>query len=159
MGQTNNNAIIVESPADIDKIDFSRDIYLFSQTTMSVEAYNSLTDIIQSQITNHKSPIALKAHDTICRNVANRVAQLQSFARKQDLVIFVGGSKSSNAKVLYNHCLAANPNTIFISSADELKEKITYIKSSTAYRVGICGATSTPHWLMERVKERLLSLA
>lgn len=159
MGQTNNNAIIVESPADIDKIDFSRDIYLFSQTTMSVEAYNSLTDIIQSQITNHQSPIVLKAHDTICRNVANRVAQLQSFAREQDLVIFVGGSKSSNAKVLYNHCLAANPNTIFISSADELKEKITNIKSSTAYRVGICGATSTPHWLMEQVKERLLSLA
>lgn len=174
MGQTNNNAIIVESPADIDKIDFSRDIYLFSQTTMSVEAYNSLIERIsqrqrsfseavlqRSGLTGEAAPVSKRFEhfDTICRNVANRVAQLQAFAREQDLVIFVGGSKSSNAKVLYNHCLTANPNTIFISSADELKEKITNIKSSTAYRVGICGATSTPHWLMEQVKERLLSLA
>lgn len=162
MGQTNNNAIIVESTDDIDKIDFRRDIYLFSQTTMSVEAYNSLRDNIQSQITNHHSTIALKAYDTICRNVANRVAQLQAFAREQDLVIFVGGSKSSNAKVLYNHCLTANPNTIFISSADELQtDNMPNIKNTDLdnLKVGICGATSTPHWLMEQVKERLLSLA
>ena len=160
-GQTNNTAIVIESINQIDRIDFNRPIYIFSQTTKSVEGFHELVDAIQSKITNLKSKIALEAHDTICRNVANRVAQLQEFARAQDLVIFVGGAKSSNARVLYKHCVEANPNTIFISSPDELQSQICNLKSKITnadYKVGICGATSTPQWLMEQVSERLSTL-
>lgn len=153
-GQTNNTAIVIESVDQLDRIDFSRPIYLFSQTTKSVEGFQSLVEAIKSQIANHKSQIALEAHDTICRNVANRVAELQAFARANDIVIFVGGTKSSNARVLYNHCVEANPNTFFISSADDLTDEMIN-KCRAAEHVGICGATSTPLWLMERVSERL----
>lgn len=156
-GQTNNTAIIVGSPDEVDKIDFSRDIYLFSQTTMSVEGFRALQEAIQSQITNHQSSIALEAHDTICRNVANRVANLQAFAREQDLVLFVGGRKSSNAKVLFEHCREANPNTFFIESPEEINLPIfqssnLQIADFQSLKIGITGATSTPLWLMEKVK-------
>lgn len=158
-GQTNNTAIVIEREEELDQLDFSRPIYLFSQTTKSVEGFQSLVEAIKSQISNLKSQIALEAHDTICRSVANRVAQLQAFAKAQDLVIFVGGGKSSNAKVLYNHCLEANPKTIFVSSPDELENKLAeyreQIQTNPDWKVGICGATSTPLWLMERVSERL----
>ena len=153
-GQTNNTAVVIESPEQIDRLDFKRPIYLFSQTTKSVEGFQTLVEAIKSQITNHQSQIAFEAHDTICRNVANRVAQLQDFARANDLVIFVGGIKSSNARVLYKHCVEANPNTFFISSPDELSDELIK-QCRAAERVGICGATSTPLWLMERVSERL----
>ena len=157
-GQTNDTALVIESTEQLDRLDFSRPIYLFSQTTKSVEGFQELVKAIKSQISNLKSQIALEAHDTICRNVANRVAQLQAFARSNDLVIFVGGSKSSNAKVLYQHCLEANPKTIFVSSADEIKSQLTIHNlqiSNPDLRVGICGATSTPLWLMEKVKEEI----
>ena len=155
-GQTNNTAIVIESVDQLDRIDFSRPIYLFSQTTKSVEGFQALVEAIKSQITNHQSPIALEAHDTICRSVANRVKELQNFARANDLVIFVGGTKSSNARVLYKNCVEVNPNTIFISSPDEVVDKLSTLnfKLSTL-KVGICGATSTPQWLMEQVSERL----
>ena len=158
-GQTNNTAIVIESIDQIDRLDFHRPIYLFSQTTKSVTGFNALVDAIKSQISNLKSTIALEAHDTICRSVANRVAQLQDFTRANDLVIFVGGAKSSNARVLYKHCVEANPNTIFISSPEEIsniKSKISNLKSTNPdLKIGICGATSTPQWLMEAVSERL----
>ena len=158
-GQTNNTAIVIESIDQIDRLDFHRPIYLFSQTTKSVTGFNALVDAIKSQISNLKSTIALEAHDTICRSVANRVAQLQDFAQANDLVIFVGGAKSSNARVLYKHCVEANPNTIFISSPEEIsniKSKISNLKSTNPdLKIGICGATSTPQWLMEAVSERL----
>ena len=155
-GQTNNTAIVIEREEELDQLDFSRPIYLFSQTTKSVEGFQSLVEAIKSQISNLKSQIALEAHDTICRSVAYRVAQLQEFAKAQDLVIFVGGSKSSNAKVLYKNCVEVNPNTIFISTPDELEEKLsTFNFQLSTLKVGICGATSTPLWLMERVSERL----
>ena len=162
-GQTNNTAIVIENPSQLDRLDFTRPIYLFSQTTKSVEGFHSLVEAIKSQITNHKSQIALEAHDTICRNVANRVKELQAFARANDIVIFVGGSKSSNARVLYNHCVEANPNTFFISSANEienLQSSISNLQSKTNpdLKIGICGATSTPLWLMEHVSERLLTV-
>ena len=153
-GQTNDTAIVIENSNQLDRIDFTRPIYLFSQTTKSVEGFQSLIEAIKSQIINHKSQIALEAHDTICRNVANRVAQLQDFAKANDIVLFVGGTKSSNAKVLYNHCLEANPNTFFVSSAEELSDELIK-QCRAAEHVGICGATSTPLWLMERVSERL----
>ena len=158
-GQTNNTAIVIESVDQLDRLDFNRPIYLFSQTTKSVEGFHALVEAIKSKISNLKSPIALEAHDTICRSVANRVKELQAFAHDNDIVLFVGGTKSSNAKVLFNHCKEANPNTFFISSPDEvenLKSKIINHKSTNPdTKVGICGATSTPLWLMEAVSERL----
>ena len=151
-GQTNNTAIIVESPADLDKIDFTRDIYLFSQTTMSVEGFNTIIEKIQQQ---RQRPFIY--HNTICKNVANRVENLKQFARSNDLVFFVGGRKSSNAKVLYQHCLEANPNTIFIESEEDINLeilKLETLKPETC-RIGITGATSTPLWLMEKCKNKI----
>ena len=155
-GQTNDTALVIESAEQLDRLDFSRPIYLFSQTTKSVEGFNRLVEAIKLKIEDLRLKISFEYHDTICRNVANRVAQLQAFARSNDLVIFVGGSKSSNAKVLYQHCLEANPNTLFVSSADELNNLTTKWSNSEAdLRIGICGATSTPLWLMEKVKEEI----
>lgn len=158
-GQTNNTAIVIESVGQLDRLDFTRPIYLFSQTTKSVEGFHSLVEAIKSKISNLKSPIALEAHDTICRSVANRVKELQDFARANDIVLFVGGTKSSNAKVLFNHCKEANEKTYFVSSADEIEDwKLEIgdlIKTNPDLKVGICGATSTPVWLMEAVSERL----
>lgn len=153
-GQTNNTAIVIEKETQLNLLNFSRPIYLFSQTTKSVEGFQNLVEAIKSQITNHKSQIVPEVHDTICRNVANRVAQLQAFARENDIVLFVGGTKSSNARVLFNHCLEANTNTFFLSSAEEMSETLIR-KCHAAERVGICGATSTPQWLMEKVRDKL----
>ncbi len=143
-GQTNNTAIVVESEADLNKIDYTRPIYIFSQTTKSVEGFRHLVDEIQQRATQD-----VHFADTICRNVANRVANIRQFAASNDIVFFVGGRKSSNAKVLYNHCLDANPKTIFISSAEEIEEEMLPVERENL-RVGICGATSTPLWLMEQ---------
>ena len=153
-GQTNDTAIVIESIDQLNRLDFHRPIYLFSQTTKSVEGFKVLVEAIKSSIINHKSSIALEAHDTICRNVANRVAELQDFARSNDIVLFVGGTKSSNAKVLFNHCVEANPNTFFISSAEDLLDELLK-QCRAAERVGICGATSTPLWLMEKVRDTI----
>ena len=163
-GQTNNTAIVIESAEQLDRLDFTRPIYLFSQTTKSVEGFNALVEAIKSRL-NKVSPLvgepegvsdSFEYHDTICRNVANRVAELQAFARANDIVIFVGGSKSSNARVLYEKCVEANPNTLFISSPDELEEKLsTFNFQLSTLKVGICGATSTPLWLMQQVRDKL----
>ncbi len=169
-GQTNNTAIVIESPDQLDRLDFNRPIYLFSQTTKSVEGFNALVEAIKSRL-NKVSPLvgepegvsaSFEYHDTICRNVANRVAQLQDFARSNDIVFFVGGTKSSNAKVLFNHCKEANEHTYFVSSPDEVEnlkfEIINHISKNPDLKVGICGATSTPLWLMEQVKAKLETL-
>jgi 4-hydroxy-3-methylbut-2-enyl diphosphate reductase len=151
-GQTNNTALVIENIEQLDRIDFSRPIYLFSQTTKSVEGFHALVEAIKANIERLELRGTFEYHDTICRNVANRVAQLQDFARTNDFVVFVGGSKSSNAKVLYQHCVEANPNTVFVSSPSELTPAFL-TQCRTASRVGICGATSTPLWLMEACKE------
>ena len=153
-GQTNNTAIIVESDKDLDKIDFNRDIYLFSQTTKSVDGFRALIETIKSR----KVDGVFEYHDTICRSVANRVEKLKAFAAEQDLVLFVGGRKSSNAKVLFEHCREANPNTYFIENADEVQETLSPINLSPITRIGICGATSTPQWLMHQVAQALQNL-
>ena len=151
-GQTNNTAIVIEHMADLDKLDFSRPIYLFSQTTKSVEEFHAIVAEIQRLIAlSPDSPIAFEYHDTICRNVANRVKRLQDFARSNDVVIFVGGQKSSNAKVLYNNCLEVNPCTVFVSSQADITSELLE-QCRQADRVGICGATSTPKWLMEQIR-------
>lgn len=158
-GQTNNTAIVMESVRDLDKLDYTKPIYLFSQTTKSVEEFKAIVEEIQCRIDSlsdrlvDSSPI-FEYHNTICRNVANRVKRLQDFARSNDVVIFVGGKKSSNAKVLYNHCLEANPSTVFVSSVEDLTDDIMG-KCHSVDRVGICGATSTPKWLMEQIRSRI----
>jgi len=157
-GQTNNTAIVIESTTQLDRLDFTRPIYLFSQTTKSIEGFRDLVEAIQSQISNVQSQISFEYHDTICRNVANRVQQLQDFARTNDIVLFVGGAKSSNAKVLYKHCVEANPNTIFISSPDEVEDKLSAFNLQlSSIKIGICGATSTPLWLMEQIRNKLIA--
>lgn len=178
-GQTNNTAIVIESVDQLDRLDFTRPIYLFSQTTKSVEGFQELVEKIKEKISYSEAVLqcndltgeaglgrtwkrSFEYHDTICRNVANRVAQLQDFARANDIVLFVGGTKSSNAKVLFNHCKEANENTFFISSAEEVEnlkfEILNHKSTNPDLRIGICGATSTPLWLMEQVRDQLTNL-
>ena len=152
-GQTNNTAIIIESEKDLDKIDFNRDIYLFSQTTKSVEGFQALIEAIKSR----KGNGVFEYNDTICRSVANRVEKLKAFAEEQDIVLFVGGRKSSNAKVLFEHCREANPNTYFIERPEDLSTFDFQLSTST--KVGICGATSTPQWLMQQIAATLTTLS
>lgn len=148
-GQTNNTAIVIENRKDVDRLDFARPIYLFAQTTKSVEEFEAIVAAIQERACNQ-----FEYHNTICKNVANRVKRLQAFAQSNDVVIFVGGQKSSNAKVLYNNCLEVNPCTIFVSSTADITAAILQ-QCHEAERVGICGATSTPKWLMEQVKQHI----
>ena len=155
-GQTNNTAIVVENLSDLCKVDMTKPIYLFSQTTKSVEEFQAIVREIQQHIassSSNSSPI-FEYHDTICRNVANRVKRLQEFARSNDVVVFVGGKKSSNAKVLYNHCLEVNPSTVFVSSVDDLTDELI-CSCHAVDKVGICGATSTPKWLMQQIRSRI----
>lgn len=161
-GQTNNTAIVIEGINDLHKLDYTKPIYLFSQTTKSVDEFQQIVKEIEElrlavgkrDIGIDSQDVAFEYHDTICRNVANRVKKLQDFARSNDVVIFVGGQKSSNAKVLYNHCLEVNSCTIFVSSMEDLTPEILQC-CHDAERVGICGATSTPKWLMQQIKSRL----
>lgn len=161
-GQTNNTAIVIEGINDLHKLDYTKPIYLFSQTTKSVNEFQQIVKEIEElrlavgkrDMGIDSQDVAFEYHDTICRNVANRVKKLQDFARSNDVVIFVGGQKSSNAKVLYNHCLEVNSCTIFVSSMEDLTPEILQ-RCHDAERVGICGATSTPKWLMQQIKSRL----
>jgi 4-hydroxy-3-methylbut-2-enyl diphosphate reductase len=158
-GQTNNTAIVLESLRDLEKLDYTKSIYLFSQTTKSVEEFHGIVEEIKKRKSTIESldsglgirDIIFEYHDTICRNVANRVKRLQDFARSNDVVIFVGGKKSSNAKVLYNHCMEVNSCTIFVSSVEDLTPEIME-QCHKVEKVGICGATSTPKWLMEQIR-------
>lgn len=150
-GQTNNTALVIEHVEDADKIDFSKNIYLFSQTTKDVDEFARLVQAIEQRRTGE-----FIWKDTICRQVANRSKHIQEFAGQNDIVFFVGGKKSSNGKVLFELCKEANPNTFFISDAAEITdEQIATCKDKS---VGICGATSTPLWLMEKCKQRLESV-
>ena len=155
-GQTNNTAIVIERVEDIDKIDITRPIYLFSQTTKSVEGFHEVVEAIKAK-RQIGEEIIFEYHDTICRNVANRVKRIQDFARSNDIVLFVGGKKSSNAKVLYNHCLEVNSCTIFVSSTEDITPEILE-QCHKVDKVGICGATSTPKWLMEQIKLKVENL-
>jgi len=161
VGQTDGTAIVIEHPADIEPINFSRDIFLFSQTTKSTDEFNELVGNIQSRLRESASPAVFEYHNTICRNVANRVENLRRFAVEHDIVIFVGGRKSSNAKVLFGHCREANAGTLFVSMVEELTPewfaglRQLAVKPLSECRIGICGATSTPQWLMEQVAQRI----
>lgn len=147
IGQTNNEAIVIENSNDINKIDSSRPVVVFSQTTKSVDEFKKLTGNIQNQAQNER----VETHDTICRQVSNRVLYLQKFAVRFEVVIFVGGLRSSNAKVLFDVCSKYNKHSYFVSSPEDL-----YVDwFSGVETVGVCGATSTPQWLMEQVASRI----
>ena len=146
VGQTQSTAIVIESVDEVTKLDFSRDIFLYSQTTKSLDEFHQIIEYIQQ----HISPSAtFKSTDTICRSVANRMPNISQFASRHDLILFVCGRKSSNGKVLYNECLRVNPNTHLIEGPDEINHQ-WLIKT-----VGICGATSTPKWLMEKCRDAI----
>lgn len=148
VGQTAGKAIVIESADDLDRIDFSRDVALYSQTTKSLEGFRHITEEIRRRL---RAGCRLESFDTICRQVANRVEKLQRFARAHDVVLFVAGKKSSNGKVLYANCREVNPSTYLISNPSELDPQWL----DGAESVGICGATSTPRWLMEQVKNSI----
>lgn len=160
VGQTDGHAIVVEQPDQLDRIDFHKDIFLFSQTTKSTDEFRQLVSNIEER-NRQSEPVRFEHFDTICRNVANRVENLRAFASEHDIVVFVGGRKSSNAKVLFSHCQEANPGTLFVSLVEELTDewfsrlRQMVNKPLAECRIGICGATSTPQWLMEKVAKRI----
>lgn len=148
VGQTNGRAIVVANLDDVKALDFNRDIYLYSQTTKSLDEFHRIIDYIQE----HISPEAtFKSFDTICRQVANRMPNVSAFARRHDLILFVCGRKSSNGRVLFNECKSVNPNSRLIEGSDEIDP--SWLEGVET--VGICGATSTPKWLMEQCRDRI----
>lgn len=148
VGQTSGKALVIESVNEIDKIDFSRNVYLYSQTTKSVQELKKIIEAVKQRMTGGAE---LKIYDTICRSVANRIPQIREFATRHDLILFVCGSKSSNGKILYGECLDANPNSHLVSNESEINPQWLVGKKS----IGICGATSTPMWLMNSVKSAI----
>lgn len=150
VGQTAGEAIVIENITELDRVDFTRPIALYSQTTKSLTGFKEIINEIQRRMV---PGVPFQSYDTICRQVANRVEKLQHFARNHDVILFVAGKKSSNGKVLYGNCLEVNPATHLISNASEIDP--AWIEGAGS--VGICGATSTPRWLMEEVKWKILS--
>lgn len=149
VGQTNGEAIVVENPDELEKIDLNRDIALYSQTTKSIAGFKTLIDNISAR----KMPdVRFDSYDTICRQVASRVDKVRAYAASRSMIIFVCGTKSSNGKILYDECLKVNPNTHLVSNADAIDQSWF---TRDLESVGICGATSTPRWLMEQVADRI----
>ena len=148
VGQTHSDAIIIEHFNEVSQLDFSKDIYLYSQTTKSLDEFHRIIEYIQA----HISPEAtFKSFDTICRSVANRMPNISQYASRHDLILFVCGRKSSNGKVLFEECRRVNPNTHLIEGPEEINPQwLEGIKT-----VGICGATSTPKWLMEQCRDAI----
>ena len=150
VGQTRSEAIVIEHFDEVHKLDFERDIYLYSQTTKSLDEFHRIIEYIQSHISDKA---IFRSFDTICRQVANRMPNIARFATQHDVIIFVSGRKSSNGKVLYNECKAVNPNSYHVENANE----ISLEWFANAQTVGVCGATSTPKWLMEECRDYILS--
>jgi len=152
VGQTEGTAIVIEKMEDLSFLDFNKDLILFSQTTTkSLDGFRDIVERIKQRI----SPdVQFNYYDTICRQVANRLPNVKTFASYHDWVYFVAGKKSSNGKILFEECKKANPNTLFISGAEEISAPLP----KGVKRVGVCGATSTPKWLMEEVATRILEL-
>lgn len=149
VGQTNGDAIVVEGAQDVDKVPVNRNVELYSQTTKSLEGLKEISEMLSKRIAEG---IVLNTHDTICRQVSSRVEKLRLFAAAHDVVIFVSGSKSSNGRILFGECKAVNPRTYLISNASQFSPEMI----SGAKSVGICGATSTPRWLMEQIRDLIL---
>lgn len=149
VGQTDGNAIVVENLDDASHLCFDRDIYLYSQTTKSLDEFHALIAYIQA----HISPQAtFRSFDTICRQVANRMPNIAAFAARHDMILFVSGHKSSNGKVLFNECLRVNANSHHIEQPSEID--LNWLDGVKT--IGICGATSTPKWIMEQCRDHIL---
>lgn len=142
VGQTEGNAIVVADFEDVKKLNFNKDIYLYSQTTKSIDEFHRIIDYIQEHISDG---CQFRSFDTICRQVANRMPNIQEFAKRHDVILFVCGRKSSNGKVLFNACKQVNENSYLVEGPEEIRDE--WLKNVNS--VGICGATSTPKWLME----------
>jgi 4-hydroxy-3-methylbut-2-enyl diphosphate reductase len=156
-GQTAEKAIVVMEDKDLDQIDFSKPVTLFSQTTKSTKGFYELKQKIEDRITAAKGSVEavdFNANDSICRQVSNREPQLKKFAAESDVIIFVSGKKSSNGKALYEVCRRENPQSYFVENEQEIQAE--WFRPS--HKVGICGATSTPMWLMERVRDYIKAL-
>ena len=150
VGQTESKAIVIANVEEVKRLDFTRDIYLYSQTTKSLDEFHRIIEYIQE----HISPDAtFKSFDTICRQVANRMPNISTFAARHDLVLFVCGRKSSNGKVLFNECKSVNPNSHLSEGPEEIKKE--WLEGVNT--IGICGATSTPKWLMEQCRDAIIS--
>jgi 4-hydroxy-3-methylbut-2-en-1-yl diphosphate reductase len=152
LGQIHEEGILVSELSDLDKIDVSRPIYLFAQTTMGIRAYHTFADLLRKKIEENgiaDADTLLTVNRTICGQVSNREPHLKEFARKHETVIFVSGRESSNGKMLYSVCKSINPDTHFVSSPDEIDKAWFEGKKSA----GICGATSTPKWLIEKIRD------
>lgn len=147
LGQTNNEAVVFQDITELDLKNVPKNITLYSQTTKSTNKFYEINSILK------KEGVTVNTNDTICRQVSNRDKELRDFAAKFDKIIFVSGTKSSNGKVLYNVCKETNPYTFFLSNTDQIEADWF----SDNDHVGICGATSTPMWLMEQVKDRILT--
>lgn len=151
VGQTDGQAIVVENEADLERIDFTRDVALYSQTTKGIEGFRQIEDSIKKRMV---APARLTSFDTICRNVAGRVNHLRKFAAEHEVIIFVAGKKSSNGKILYGHCADVNPKSYLV--ADDTAVKAEWLRGAES--IGICGATSTPRRLMEQVRDKVFTL-
>lgn len=146
VGQTQGKAVVLENAEDVEKLDFTRDIRLYSQTTKPLEGFRHIVECIEK---NMVPPATFRSFDTICRQVANRLPNIKAFAARHDVILFVCGRKSSNGRVLFEACRSVNPRSHMIDSPDE----IDFAWLHDAETVGICGATSTPKWLMEACRE------
>lgn len=146
VGQTDGSALVIENADEIDKIDFSRDIVLYSQTTKSLSGFKAIVEKIRERV---GEGVTFQSYDTICRRVAGRLPQIAEFAKQHQLVLFVSGSKSSNGRILFDECRRANADSHLISNEHDIDPQWLVGKE----RIGITGATSTPMWLMNRVKE------
>ena len=148
VGQTQGEAVVIESFDDVTRLDFTRDIYLYSQTTKSLDEFHRIMAYIQGHIAPNAT---FRSFDTICRQVANRMPNISQFATRHDLILFVCGRKSSNGKVLFNECRRLNSNTHLIEGPEEIRDE--WLKGIET--VGICGATSTPKWLMDQCRDAI----
>jgi 4-hydroxy-3-methylbut-2-enyl diphosphate reductase len=151
LGQVDENATVIESINELDKIDFTKKVKLFSQTTKSLDGFNKMVSTISEKMAPNAT---FEYTDTICRQVSNRMPNIANFAEQNDVVLFVSGKKSSNGKVLYEHSKSINPNTFFISAPNEVEA----LNLDFTKKIGICGATSTPRWLMEAVANKIQEL-
>ena len=149
VGQTRGQAIVIENLSEVHRLDFSKDIRLYSQTTKSLDEFRQIVAYIKEHISPEAS---FEYYDTICRQVANRMPNIQTFAANHDLIFFVCGRKSSNGKILFHQCKKVNSNTFLIDQPEEIDRKM--LEGATS--IGICGATSTPKWLMEECKKVIL---
>ncbi len=155
IGQTKNKVIVIENTTDLDKLDYSKPITLFSQTTKSSEGFYQIQEEIKRRIKLHKAKQNFKINNTLCSQVSSRNEELINFSKKHQVIIFVSGKKSSNGKMLYEVCKSQNSNTYFVSNKDALqKQWFKNVKS-----VGVCGATSTPMWVMEEILQKIKEIS